>query len=63
MAAEVGHAARFVHEHVAPRSPLGPVLADGGGLAPDALRHLDRDQVLRLFADLFPLPLDSRRPS
>jgi glycine cleavage system H lipoate-binding protein len=63
MAQEVARATRFVHEQVAPRSPLGTLLADGGGLAPDALRHLDRDQVLCLFAELFPLGLDTRRTS
>ena len=63
MAREIGGAARFVHEQIAPRSPLGTLLADGGALAPGALRHLDRDQVLCLFAHLFPLPLAARRPS
>jgi glycine cleavage system H lipoate-binding protein len=63
MAQEVGRASRFVHEQVAPRSPLGTLLADGGGLAPAAVRHLDRDQTLFLFAELFPLPLETRRPS
>ncbi|HET9315870.1 MAG TPA: hypothetical protein VFQ51_09785 [Vicinamibacteria bacterium] len=61
MAEEATRAARFVHEQIAPRSPLGTLLADGGALAPGALRHLDRDQVLRLFAEMFSLPLDIRR--
>jgi glycine cleavage system H lipoate-binding protein len=63
MAEEVGRAARFVHEQVVPRSPLGTLLADGGGLAPGALGHLGRDQLLCLFAQLFPLPFETRRTS
>jgi hypothetical protein len=37
--------------------------ADGGSLAPDLLRHLERDLILRLFAELFPPPMDTRRLS
>jgi glycine cleavage system H protein len=63
MAREVRRAAEFVHEHVVPRTALGTLLADGGGLAPDMLRHLERDQILQLFAELFPLPANPRRLS
>ena len=34
--------------------------ADGGRFAPDLLEHLDREEVLRLFASFFPIP-DTRR--
>jgi hypothetical protein len=37
--------------------------ADGGDVAPGFLRHLDHEDVLRLFAAFFPLPGDPRRPS
>jgi glycine cleavage system H lipoate-binding protein len=62
MATEVRRAAELAHESVVPRSALGPVLADGGGLACDAVRHLERHEILRLFAELFPTP-DQGRPS
>lgn len=63
MAREVRRAAELVHDHAMPRTSLGPMLADGGGLAPDLLRHLEREQILQLFAALFPLPMDGRRLS
>ena len=34
--------------------------ADGGRFAPGLLEHLDREEVLRLFASFFPIP-DTRR--
>jgi glycine cleavage system H lipoate-binding protein len=63
MAREVRRAAEFVHEHVVPHNALGMLPADGGSLAPDLLRHLERDLILRLFAELFPPPMDTRRLS
>jgi glycine cleavage system H lipoate-binding protein len=63
MAREIRRAAEFVHEHVVPRTSLGMLPADGGALAPDILRHLERDLILRLFAEIFPAPMDTRRLS
>jgi glycine cleavage system H lipoate-binding protein len=58
MAAEVRRASELVHaRHVGGPERLA---ADGGRFAPDLLCHLEREDVLRLFADLFPIP-DTRR--
>jgi glycine cleavage system H lipoate-binding protein len=62
MARELRRTAELVLESAGPRAGLGPLLADGGGLAGDLLRHLRREEVLRLFAELF-APFDHRRPS
>jgi len=43
-------------------SPAAPVAADGGRFAPDLIQHLERDEILRLFAALFPIP-DAGRTS
>lgn len=61
MALEMRRAAEFVHEKLVPRTALGTLQADGGTPAPDLLRHLERDQILQLFAELFPLPPLTRR--
>lgn len=63
MGSEVRRLNTVVHEQFLSR-PLGMALpADGGEAAPGFLRHLDHEDVLRLFAAFFPLPGDSRRPS
>ena len=43
------------------RAPETALPADGGRPAPGFLRHLEREDVLRLFAAFFPLPVDTRR--
>jgi glycine cleavage system H lipoate-binding protein len=60
MAAEVQRVTDIVHARfVAAR---GERAADGGRFAPDMLQYLEREEILRLFADLFPIP-DLRRTS
>jgi glycine cleavage system H lipoate-binding protein len=61
MASEVGRLGTVVHELLLhPRAGVAAP-ADGGRPAPGFLRHLERDDVLRLFAAFFPLPVDTRR--
>jgi hypothetical protein len=61
MAAEVRRLSELVHaRHLDAGGER--LAADGGRFAADFLSHLEREQVLRLFADLFPLP-DTRRTS
>jgi glycine cleavage system H lipoate-binding protein len=61
MRSEVHRLNAVVHDRLIPRS-LGMALpADGGDVAPGFLRHLDHEDVLRLFAAFFPLPGDTRR--
>jgi hypothetical protein len=61
MASEVSRLSTVVHEHLQ-RPRAGEALpADGGRPAPGFLRHLEREDVLRLFAAFFPLPVDTRR--
>jgi len=57
MASEVSRQCALVHEHLRARGAT--LLADGGRPAPGLLRHLEREEVLRLLAALFPLPVDS----
>jgi len=56
MASEVGRLSTVVHELL-----LHP--ADGGRPVPGFLRHLEREDVLRLFAAFFPLPVETRSAS
>jgi glycine cleavage system H lipoate-binding protein len=59
MAAETRRLTELVHARLA--APRGErIAADGGRFAPDLLAHLDREEILRLLADLFPIP-DTRR--
>lgn len=61
MAREVRELSELVHARfVSGRGER--VAADGGRFAPDLLQHLERDEILRLFATLFPIP-DTRRTS
>lgn len=58
---EVRKASELVHDRLV--GPNGePVAADGGRFACDLLAHLDREETLRLFAELFPIA-ESRRTS
>lgn len=61
MADEVRHVSELVHSRLASHRG-GRVAADGGRFTPDLLAHLDREEILQLFAELFPIP-DDRRPS
>jgi len=61
MASEVGRLSRIVHEHLLHPRVGAALPADGGRPAPGFLRHLEREDVLRLFAAFFPLPVDTRR--
>jgi glycine cleavage system H lipoate-binding protein len=61
MAGEVRRLSELVHARFV-SAPGEPVAADGGRFAPDLLQHLDREEILRLFADLFPLPETRRTP-
>jgi glycine cleavage system H lipoate-binding protein len=57
MEREQKRVAQFVHEHVLPRRSRGlTALADGGTAAPGLLTELAREEILQLFAELFPLP-------
>jgi len=61
MAHEVRRASAIVHNRLL--SGRGERLAaDGGRFAPDLLRQLDREEALRLFAELFPIPESRRTP-
>jgi hypothetical protein len=61
MASEVGRLSRVVHEHLLHPRAGAALPADGGRPAPGFLRHLEREDVLRLFAAFFPLPVETRR--
>jgi hypothetical protein len=61
MRSEVRRLSTVVHELFRPRALGTTLAADGGDVAQDFLRHLDHEDVLRLFAAFFPLPGDSRR--
>jgi glycine cleavage system H lipoate-binding protein len=61
MAAEVARLSLFVHEQLLRERSGAALPADGGHPAPGLLRHLEREDVLRLFAAFFPLPTATRR--
>jgi glycine cleavage system H lipoate-binding protein len=61
MASEVSRLSTVVHEHLLHPRAGAAMPADGGSPAPGFLRHLEREDVLRLFAAFFPLPVDNRR--
>jgi glycine cleavage system H lipoate-binding protein len=61
MAGEVRRLTRFAHDRLA--AGPSPLPADGGRFAPGLLDHLDREEALRLLADLFPFVPADRRPS
>jgi hypothetical protein len=61
MASEVSRLSTVVHEHLLHPRAGAAMPADGGRPAPGFLRHLEREDVLRLFAAFFPLPVDTRR--
>jgi len=59
MAREVRRLSETVHARLATAAG-GRLAADGGRFAPGLLEHLDREEVLRLFAAFFAIP-DTRR--
>jgi glycine cleavage system H lipoate-binding protein len=60
MRGETRRAAEAVHESIL--SQRGAALvADGGDIAADLLKHLERDEIVQLFAALFPLPMSTWR--
>lgn len=59
MEGEVRRLSGTVHARLATVAG-GRMAADGGRFAPGLLEHLDREEVLRLFASFFPIP-DTRR--
>jgi glycine cleavage system H lipoate-binding protein len=59
MRREVRRVSEFVHRRVVPRTALGTLSADGGLLAPGLTQDLDREDVLLLFAELFPSSTDT----
>jgi glycine cleavage system H lipoate-binding protein len=61
MAGEVRRVSELVHARLVSRRGER-VAADGGRFAPDLLAHLDREEILRLFAELFPIPDVRRTP-
>ena len=61
MASEVSRLSTVVHEHLLHPRAGAALPADGGRPAPGFLRHLEREDVLRLFAAFFPLPVETRR--
>jgi glycine cleavage system H lipoate-binding protein len=64
MSREVRRVAELVHDRILPgHSVGGPIAADGGCPTPDLLLRLSREEILRLFAELFPLPVVSERRS
>jgi glycine cleavage system H lipoate-binding protein len=63
MSGEVRRLTELVHDRLAPRTSLGTLLADGGAPEPGLVGHLDREDVLRLFADLFPPSVEAWRLS
>jgi glycine cleavage system H lipoate-binding protein len=61
MSGEVHRLTALVHARLATAAG-GRLAADGGRFAPGLLEHLDREEVLRLFASFFPIT-DTRRTS
>ncbi len=56
MAGEVRRGAELVHELAHAGGDGARLMADGGSPAPNLLEHLEREEILRLGAALFPLP-------
>jgi glycine cleavage system H lipoate-binding protein len=61
MVSEVARLSSVVHDHLLHSRSGVSMPADGGRPAPGFLRHLEREDVLRLFAAFFPLPAPTRR--
>jgi glycine cleavage system H lipoate-binding protein len=61
MASEVRRLSSVVHERHLPCRDGLPLPADGGHPAPGFLRQLDHEDALRLLAEFFPLPVETRR--
>jgi glycine cleavage system H lipoate-binding protein len=61
MAGEVRRVSELVHARFVARRGER-VAADGGRFSADLLQHLDREEILRLFAELFPIPDTRRKP-
>jgi glycine cleavage system H lipoate-binding protein len=62
MSREVRRLSELIHDRIlTDRSAQGPIAADGGRPAPDLLLNLGREEILRLFAELFPIPGASGR--
>jgi glycine cleavage system H lipoate-binding protein len=59
MESELRRVSELVHTHLVSRRGER-LAADGGRFSADLLAHLDREEILRLFAELFPIP-DTRR--
>jgi glycine cleavage system H lipoate-binding protein len=61
MGGEVRRLTRLVHARLASAGG-GRLAADGGRFVPGLLAHLDREEILRLFASFFPMPETGRTP-
>ncbi len=61
MAREVQRASAIVHDRILSRRGAR-LAADGGRFTPGLLNQLDREETLRLLADLFPHPESRRTP-
>jgi glycine cleavage system H lipoate-binding protein len=57
MAAEIRRGAELLHQLLPTRADGIGLVADGGTPAADVLAHLEREEILRLGAALFPLPI------
>ncbi len=62
MAHEVQRASAIVYNRIVSRRGGARLAADGGRFTPGLLHQLDREEILRLLADLFPLPESRRTP-
>lgn len=60
MAGELRRVTELVHAGLSRRPER--LAADGGRFSADLLAHLDREEILRLFAELFPIPDNRRTP-
>jgi glycine cleavage system H lipoate-binding protein len=61
MASEVARLSVAVHDHLLRPRDGAALPADGGRPAPGFVRHLEHEDVRRLFAAFFPLPVETRR--